>query len=250
MGCRSSKNSRKVSNISLKSYKTATTLPTILEITGLPSYDEFFQKASSFIYSQGAERASSKDNRTKAIELVVIDKSKEIQFIDITKVLFWSISAANEGKLSASDFIISEDDPFNINLLDPTSLNEQILDLFDHVIKYYRSLEISEECVDKNIKTLDNMVKQAQNMRNNIDESLNNFPQLEKTLQKNLEILENHLANSKTLRNQALEGVKDIDDFIKNHHHLMDDSNEIGAKAFAAGKFLPKEIFENFYNCT
>ena len=197
-------------------------------------------------------REGLQDNREDAIQGTDVDWLQEVKFMEAIRVFLWSISSSNEGKISKANITTKESSPYFD--LDRTNLYvEQVLVLED-IQKFLAAVGTGIPKIPDILKKVEDAVTEGKEIAKTVKEEAKNanLPKTKilgeiSTIATNMSRLGKNCAKVKNLPEIAKIGASDLAELLKNIRELINNADEIGAKAHAEKIFKPKEIFHKFH---
>jgi len=219
---------------------------------GLPRFDEFFNSASGLLSAAETIRSGVEDNKETGSDLSCTWQLKDPKYTDTAQVLFWAVSASNEGKVKNAGLETCDNAPY-------ITLDWRKVPRDTHEL--YTSLETYLKTVAEGPTTLKEIVEKLQ-------EAVTKVPELDKegfdeiqnssldfrskthavmALGKNGDKLPRELKKCKRLQQILQEATTDMKELIPKLPTLIGQADEIGAKAAADKLTKPSDIFNKYH---
>ena len=235
-----------------KQVDDANTIQSDFKELSIPKFNEFFDNVKIVLEMCEEIREGLQDNREDAIQGTDVDWLQEVKFLEAVRVFLWSISSSNEGNINKAGITTKESSPYFD--LDRTNLYvEQVLVLED-IQKFLAAITTGIPKIPDIVKKLEDAVTEGKEMAKTIKEEAKNA-NLPKTkilgemsaMAANMSKLGKNCVKVKNLPEIAKIGTSDLAELLKNIRELINNADEIGAKAHAEKIFKPKEIFHKFH---
>ena len=240
MGCGPSKENEDKNKIDFK----------FKEVT-LVKFKDTFEKAAKILEEAENIRQGIEDSREAVLHGTDADWLKEIKFLEAVRVLFWSISAANEGEIENATPDVTKLSPY-IDF-DRTQLKVEHIEILDPLQNYLKTIDTAEIKLPEILKALPALattaqeaIKTAQEEAKKAGLTLSQIPTEISAIVTNTNKIKKGVEKVKKLPIMLKTANDEKSEVIKNLPELVSKADEIGAKAFKDGVILPREIFHKF----
>jgi len=221
--------------------------------TKVASLDEFFDKASGLLENAEKIREGIEDGRDDGKELTDCYKLKNYEYIEVVRVLFWSLSADAKGNIKGTKVGVTDEAPFvHLDYFDGLLIEtREVADSFESFLKAITEGPSSlKGIVDNLVAMLQQSVDLSKSGIDDIKNSnLNTIDKAKATgqLAKNCAKFAKEVPKVQQLPPLLDEGVKDFKALVPKFKEIFKTCDEVGAKAFKEGHLKPKEIFAHYH---
>jgi len=210
--------------------------------------NSMFEEAQSILSNIEKLRAGIEDSSNNAMNISNVSHLKEPSFHEAIRVLFWAISANNQGEFHKAGFDVQAYPPF-VSIKD-SGLWIQTAELNDCLTTYITTIVEGPEIILKLIPKLDRLIEDLDRAISDMkNEAGANMSTIKASIAagKNLNRIREQLPKVKRTKELVEEAVKDIPNLMEKLLQYVKDADGIGGQAYKDNLYWPREIFDKFH---
>lgn len=241
MGCFQSKNTADSKKIDSQ-----------MEVTRIPSYDDYFSEASSLLKTAESIRSGIEDSRENAIKQSNVCFLKEPKFSEAVRVLFWAVSAGYGGEIKKSQIDASPAPPFLT--IDCGNLLYETYQLNSCLNTFLKTVGDGPASIEELIFKLESMIVKMEDLSANARTEATNqglgFGDSAKAAlntTKNINKMRNELPKVKRVKEILLDGVNETKFLVEKMIEFIATADITGSEAHRNNVLRPKDIFDKYH---
>jgi hypothetical protein len=221
--------------------------------TEVQKFDDFFDNASKLLETAEKVRAGLQDSEEDGKELTDCVKLKNYTYLDVVKVLFWSLSSNAKGNIKGTKVGVSEETPFvKLDYFEGLMLDTR--NVSESFEAYLKAVVDGPKDLVEILTGLQKVVEDGNALKDSAKDDFKaanlNPLQQGKALAafgKNMATIAKEIPKIKTLQPLVVQGATDFKALVPKFKEIFQTCDEVGAKAFKEGLKLPKEIFAKYH---
>jgi hypothetical protein len=241
MGCKGSKDAKEDKQINSD-----------FERINIVRFDEFFDNASQLLKNAEKIREGLEDNREKAAEITTTHLLKDPKYVDNVQVLFWTLSAEANGKITDTGVNVINDSPYIT--LDGKKVSTDTYGLYQVFGDYVKTVTDGPETLkdilaklEEMSKTLPELGTEAKAEIQGSSLGIQEKAQAIAKIGKNSAKLPKELKKCQNLGELLKQAGTDLKELAPQLAGLLAKADEVGAKAAAENAKKPAEVFAKFH---
>lgn len=241
MGCKGSKDAKEDKQINSD-----------FERVNIVKFDEFFDNASQLLKNAEKIREGLEDNREKAAEITTTHLLKDPKYVDNVQVLFWTLSAEANGKITDTGVSVINDAPYIT--LDKKKIGAETNNLYEVFTDYVKTVTEGPQTLQDILAKLEEMSKALPELGTEAKAEIqgSSLGMQEKAqsiakIGKNSTKLPKELKKCQNLGELLKQAGVDLKELAPQLAGLLAKADETGAKAAAENLKKPSEVFDKFH---
>jgi len=223
-----------------------------MEVTKIPSYDDYFGEASSLLKTAESLRSGIEDSRENAIKQSNVNLLKEPRFSEAVRVLFWAVSAGYSGDIKKSQVDVSANPPFLTmdcgNLLYETyQLNSCLQTFLKTVVDGPKSIEELIFKLEAMIVKMEDLSANARQEASNQGLGFGDSAKAALNTAKNVNKIRTELPKLKRTKEIIQEGFNETKVLSEKLVEFVATADITGSEAYKNNVLRPKDIFDKYH---
>lgn len=220
--------------------------------TGITRYDDYFQKSQQVLRSAERLRFGLQEARECAADTAGTWRLRNYRFIETIRVMFWALSAAQNGDIKKNGVRILGEPPFIV--VDKSILVPETALLVESFYQYFKALMEGPDLL-RNIA--DNLLQMNQKAPGLVEDAeaialrskllTSQAMYLVGCLGTNGKLLPCEMEKAKALVNYVEIAYQDMQEFLPMIPDLLAEADVVGREASNSGLLKPLEIFLRYH---
>jgi len=223
-----------------------------MEVTRIPSYDDYFGEAGSLLKTAESLRSGIEDSRENAIKQSNVCFLKEPKFSEAVRVLFWAVSAGYGGEIKKSEVDAMASPPFlRINcgnlLYETYQLNACLNTFLKTVTDGPKSIEELIFKLESMIVKMEDLSANARTEATNQGLGFGESAKAALNTTKNINKMRTELPKVKRTKEVIEEGLNETKFLVEKMAEYIASADITGSEAFKNNVLRPKDIFDKYH---